>query len=560
MANPSTPDPDAGMRKKWVDELASSWRPGLINADPNKLSHLLEHPALLTAGSNISYRKIELIRLCEQALSSEMPRVNAGLAKLSAMLLGLAEYQNVDQQTRYRAAVRLVKEWNGITEENDTIPYREYWDNPVRKREGRQAMGMLLQHLDAYAQPRPGPQEEDGRDGNRQTELRAHEAVRSHLPMRDLFASNPGAASWLAIFSMFAREPIPIEPLEIGAQSELPNVLGRLDEHSVRWYVNWLDVAGLVDRLPGDFFTVPRSTSRETLNYTDDETSKAALRAAILLLDESFPIDGEDERKWHISEPLAPHVLAVASLAEESSLGRRAAPPLLARVSAFYRSRAEFDKAIDVGRRAVAIAERVYGRESPRIVNPLVTLAHVLMDAGEHVESEQLFRRAIELESTEVAAERAATINLLGNVFRHMGRFSDAETEQRRALALFSDDNRGEAYARVANDLALTLEYEDRTEAALPLYRSALAEIGEADRANNIKMNIGRTLLSLGRLREAQEALEQAESDQLAMNVPNPGLLWHTLDFLEMVYRQLGDETLARETAQRKAQIRRPWV
>src|SRR5206468_4042766 len=96
-------------------------------------------------------------------------------------------------------------------------------------------------------------------------------------------------------------------------------------------------------------------------------------------------------------------------------------------------------------------------------------------------------------------SKRAMTINLYGNLLHRMSRFTEAEAAGRRALALFANDERGSSYARVANDLGVTLEYQGRLEDALALYRDAAEAIGDEDRADNVKMNIGRLLLLLKR-------------------------------------------------------------
>lgn len=495
-------------------------------------------------------------RLAE-VLETVLPHLGEGrLAAAADALLAISpEYRGQSwSQRRYNAAYIWNPDYRNV----------RYFDRP-RREIIREVAAKLARHQ--AGQPEASASSETSEVDYADGQSVSSGPVRTHQSLRSLFEGSPGAASWLTVFAHFASDPIPLTPMEekIGG-FDLPPVLVPLDDKPLRWYINRLTLGGLLDRLPGDRFSVLKSIASETLRFVNDETRNAALYSAFILLDEVFPVDGEDERYWHISEPLVPHVLTVTSAAESISPGRRAAHILYARVSAYHRSRGtpeEFDKAVKVGRRALTCAVRAYGEDSPRIAITLGTLAHALKDSGEFAEADRLFARVIELEKRDPSVqppELAVSINLRASTLNRMARYKEADDLWHKALALFPEDNRGQKYAQVANDFAVSLEHRDRPEEALPLYESARREIGNGSRANNVQMNIGRVLKVLGRLDEARVALEKADADQLAINVPDHGLLRETLRHLKGVCEALGDETCVKETQQRIDQLKMPWV
>jgi tetratricopeptide (TPR) repeat protein len=502
----------------------------------------------LLGGDGISL--IQRAGRLEDVLGVVLERLGEGrLAQAADALLSISpHYRGHSYDQRYNTAAF---EWNP--------DYKEARYFGRARGEVIRAVAVELaryQEEEMLAHP-PADEVDDAEDAS------AREAVALVRESLDrLFTEDPGAASWLAVFAHFSAEPIPMAPLEAEAVRGLPHVKGRLDLRPLSEYVEQLSSAGLVAQADEGSFVVPAAISTATLAYLSDELRQRALRAAIVLLGMAFPSDCDDQRGWHIYEALVPHVVAVASAAESVPIGREDAATMFKRATAYYRSRAQFDKAIAVGRRAVDVAERAYGTSSPMLTGALGNLAHALMDNGELVEAEEMFRRVIVLEEDEASTssvERAETLGLYGNLLRHMRRLSDAESAQRRALALFGPKERPRAFWRITNDLALTLVFQERLEEALPLFREALTGLDGAYGTRAIQKNIGMVLIDLGHMEDAGEILREALADQEALPVPDEGFMAWVYRHLADVYRATGDPRLE-ETLARLAEMDQPWV
>jgi tetratricopeptide (TPR) repeat protein len=375
-----------------------------------------------------------------------------------------------------------------------------------------------------------------------------------------LFLEDSAAASWMALLAYFSPDPIPLEPLAVEVPRGLPHVRGRLDLQPMGAYIDALVTNGLVTRVHDESFAVRPSVARAVLNYLDPDLRQRALRAAIVLLGMAFPAESDEQWRWLISELLVSHVTSIASYANQVHRAAEDAAILFRRASRYYRARASFDLAIETAQRAIAAAERAFGRSSPALAGFLSNLAWVFMNDGQRTEAEELFLRALALEKDEQSrtpAERADTLNLYGNLLKSMERLSEAETVQRRALSLLDRDN--PSYWITMHDLGRTLLDQDHPEDALALFHEALMGLRGTGGERIAKRNIGTTLNELGRFKEARDCLEELLADQESQEVPDEGFIAWVVRPLGNAYQALGDPR-AEEMFRRLAELDQPWV
>jgi tetratricopeptide (TPR) repeat protein len=376
-----------------------------------------------------------------------------------------------------------------------------------------------------------------------------------------LFAEDSQAASWMAILAHFAASPIPLDLLGAEIPRGLPHVRGRLDKRALRQSAEKLAAAGLLMTTDEDSLVVPGAIAQAAPAYLSADLAARAVRAAVVLLGMAFDNDCDTQEKWPASERLVDHVIAVANFAKTLPTGREDAVILLGRACLYYRSRAQLAEAIDVGRQAVAIAKATFGENSPKLVIPLGRLAHTLTDYGEYLEAEGIFKHLVELEKTGSVSgvDRAETMNLYGNLLRHLDRFEEAESMQRHALGLFGE-NRPTSFWRITNDLALTLQFQEHYAEALPLYREALVGLRGGDGSRIVKYNIGTVLLHLGQPDEARKILEEVLAEQEALSAKDAGFMTWIMKRLATAYHDLGNSARAEELYERLADYDQPWV
>ncbi|MBN2465104.1 tetratricopeptide repeat protein [candidate division WOR-3 bacterium] len=179
----------------------------------------------------------------------------------------------------------------------------------------------------------------------------------------------------------------------------------------------------------------------------------------------------------------------------------------------------EYDEAVSLLRRALAIAEAGQGPEHPHYLNFLDWLANALKARGRFDEAEVLFRRCVEaLEKKPVrdADMLAAALAGLAEVLTIQCKYVEAEELSRQALAI-SENELGPDHERTADVLrclSKLLFEQQRFSEAEPVMHRALA-IGEkrwvANHPKTITAlaNLAADLVALGRYAEAEPLLRR---------------------------------------------------
>ncbi len=125
--------------------------------------------------------------------------------------------------------------------------------------------------------------------------------------------------------------------------------------------------------------------------------------------------------------------------------------------------------------RALAIAEQTFGPEHPKVATGLNNLAVLLRVTGRHTEAEPMFRRALAINEQSYGPEHptvATSLNNLAGLLRDINRLAEAEPMYRRALAI-DEKSYGPEHHEVAidlNNLAGLLRETNRLAEAEPMY------------------------------------------------------------------------------------------
>ena len=214
-----------------------------------------------------------------------------------------------------------------------------------------------------------------------------------------------------------------------------------------------------------------------------------------------------------------------------------------------------FAEAEKIHRRALATREKVLGPDHPDVATSLNNLANTLLEQGKDeqlapseararsraggqvfTETENLFRRAMNIQERALGAEHPAlanTMNNLGSLLDQRGRFQDSEPLERHALAIF-EKSLGSLHpdaAAALTSLAVSLDRQGKIVEAEQTYLKAVETTRRAQNPRILLLNTSRLGFSLAKRGRYREALPfYRESVE-------------TLDFLYVRTRGLSEET-----------------
>ncbi|MEM9388364.1 MAG: serine/threonine-protein kinase [Pseudomonadota bacterium] len=189
-------------------------------------------------------------------------------------------------------------------------------------------------------------------------------------------------------------------------------------------------------------------------------------------------------------------------------------------VSKMFQSMNVFEQALPLREQAVRVATSLYDSPHPRIAFTESGLGELYRNVGRYEDAETLFRRSLrEYEALGLGRTLAASSVLtgLGEVLRQQGRLAEAEGFYADALAL-----RREAYpdgdpalTQSMNNYALILWRKGRPAAAEPIFREALAAYrrqlsGDHPRIAAVLHNMGLVYRDLGRYEDALAAATES--------------------------------------------------
>ena len=208
-------------------------------------------------------------------------------------------------------------------------------------------------------------------------------------------------------------------------------------------------------------------------------------------------------------------------------------------------SQGRFTESEALHRHVLAIYEKIYRQEHPKIAASLNSLATVLNDQGKLAEAEGLHRRALAIREKVYRSEHpdiANSLNNLASVLHGQGKLAEAEGLHRRALAIREKVYRSEHpdIANSLNNLASVLHDQGRLMEAKELYHRAIAIQektygSEHPNTSYILNNLARVLYVQGNLSESEYLHRRALAIQekfygqahpnMAINLNNLGLV-----------------------------------
>jgi tetratricopeptide (TPR) repeat protein len=187
-----------------------------------------------------------------------------------------------------------------------------------------------------------------------------------------------------------------------------------------------------------------------------------------------------------------------------------------------------FDEAEAAYARALPIAESALEAEPDLLASLLHNLGGLAHSRGLYAEAEPFARRGLALREERcndrpgVAADQAA----LAAILEGQERWAESEELYRRALEIWECEGDDYEIAMTLNGLAAVVRFSGRPEEAEPLFRRAL-EMIEAERgpghpeSATVRNNLAMLLNATGRAAEALPLLEQATKDLNEMLGPD---------------------------------------
>ncbi|WP_245895002.1 tetratricopeptide repeat protein, partial [Nostoc cycadae] len=140
----------------------------------------------------------------------------------------------------------------------------------------------------------------------------------------------------------------------------------------------------------------------------------------------------------------------------------------------------KYSTAIPLAERALAIREKVLGKEHPLVASSLNNLAELYYAQGKYEQAEPLYLRALAIYKKvlgNVHPDVANSLNNLAALYYAQGKYEQAEPLYLRTLAIFEKvlGNVHPAVATILNNLAKLYYAQGKYEQAEPLYLRALA-------------------------------------------------------------------------------------
>jgi tetratricopeptide (TPR) repeat protein len=180
----------------------------------------------------------------------------------------------------------------------------------------------------------------------------------------------------------------------------------------------------------------------------------------------------------------------------------------------------EYDAALAVTRRALAVRERIFGPSHPSVASTLQTIGNALLSEGDAAGAEAEYQRAVDIRVAAFGLANVGTVEVIeavGNARLHRGDLEGALSSLKQALELmesFLPPDDEELASKLVN-LADAYVALKRSDDALPLYARALHIVETSYGATSWLLaypleGIGRAWLEKGAPAKALPPLERA--------------------------------------------------
>jgi len=243
----------------------------------------------------------------------------------------------------------------------------------------------------------------------------------------------------------------------------------------------------------------------------DDTEQRDWAEMAVRAVDSVFPYIEFENRA--VCERLLPCAQTAAALIEEWELEFAEAARLLNQTASYLHDKAEYAQALPLSERALAIREKMLGKEHPEVAQSLNNLALLYDAQGAYEQAKPLYERALVIKEKMLGQEHpsvATSLNNLALLYKAQGAYEQALPLYERALAIW-EKMLGKEHPDVAtslNNLAGLYDAQGAYEQALPLYERALAILEKVHGKEH--PSVATSLNNLAELYRAQGAYEQA--------------------------------------------------
>ena len=337
-------------------------------------------------------------------------------------------------------------------------------------------------------------------------------AITWALNFRQLEQESRASSDLLKAASFLAPAAIPDE-LFLEGGSEISEAIAAAVKNGDQLAVNELTAPllrfSLVERDAENRSISLHRLVQEAVKQNMGDGSGEIVERVVKALRRVFP---EPEfRSWPRCERLLPHLLAIATVAQESD----DLAWLLGAGASYLQNRARFAEAEPLLVRSLAIREKSLGDDHPLVAESLYNLANLYVDQGRFwADVEPLLERALAILEKSLGGDHplvAQALNNLAALFADQGRLSEAEPLYERSLAIWEKSLGGDDpdVAQELNNLALLYARQGRFSEAEALYERSLV-IREKLRGGD-HPDVAQTLNNLAALYADQGRLSEAE-------------------------------------------------
>jgi tetratricopeptide (TPR) repeat protein len=182
-------------------------------------------------------------------------------------------------------------------------------------------------------------------------------------------------------------------------------------------------------------------------------------------------------------------------------------------IAELYRAKGAYEQALPLNVRALAIDEKVYGIVHPDVANDLNNIAFLYYTQGAYEQALPLYGQALAIREKVLSKEDpliAKSLNNLAELYRAQGMYEQAKPLYERALAIFEKvhGNEHPLVATSLNNLAVLYKLQGAYEQAKQLNERALAIFEKVHGKEH--PDVATSLNNLAELYRAQGEYEQA--------------------------------------------------
>ena len=254
-------------------------------------------------------------------------------------------------------------------------------------------------------------------------------AITWHATLDELGQSERDLLNQLA---WFAPDPV---PLSVFASEDATHTVGETDFREC--IANLADFSMLQWDIESEAVTVHRVVQEILRNQQEKPTDE--LKGVLQLLHAGTPEGNPlDVRTWSAWESLRSHVAFVTEKADDRGI-EVPTSDLMGKLGALYYAMALYSDAEHLERRALAIDENHYGKESVEAATRLNNLAQTLKATNRLEEAESLMRRSLSIGKASYGEDHpsvAIRLNNLAQLLKATNRLEEAEPVSWRVVEI----------------------------------------------------------------------------------------------------------------------------